>query len=121
MYGLKQAPHVWYKTLVKFLKKLRFIRLELDHEIFVSADKQLLIAVYVNKLLFFVLDTARLEGVQQKLENRLKMTDLGDVSHYLEMQVDHIVSEKITLCQNIYLKKVLNCFKITKYKSTSVR
>lgn len=25
LYRLKQAPHIWYKTLIKFLKKLRFI------------------------------------------------------------------------------------------------
>lgn len=41
------------------------------------------------------------------------MTISADVSHYLEMQVDHIISEKITLCQITYLKKVLDCFKIT--------
>lgn len=45
LYVLKQAPHVWYKTLVEFFKKLGFIRLELDHGIFVSTDKQLFIAV----------------------------------------------------------------------------
>ena len=46
--GLKQAPYVWYKTLVEFLKKLKFIRPELDHGIFVSADKQLFVAIYVD-------------------------------------------------------------------------
>ncbi len=33
LYRLKLEPHVWYKTLVEFLKKLEFIRLELDHGI----------------------------------------------------------------------------------------
>ena len=44
------------------------------------------------------------------------MTDLGDVSDYLRMQVDHVVGEKITFCQSIYLKKILDCFKMTDYK-----
>ena len=39
LYKLKQIPHVWYKTLVKFFKKLGFIQLKLNHEIFVSTDK----------------------------------------------------------------------------------
>ena len=64
LYRLKQAPHVWYKTLVEFLKKLGFMRLELDHEIFVSINKQLYIAVYVDSLLIFGSDIARLEDVQ---------------------------------------------------------
>ena len=33
LYRLKLEPNVWYKTLVEFLKKLGFIRLELDHGI----------------------------------------------------------------------------------------
>ena len=64
LYGLKQAPYVWYKNLVEFLKKLGFIWLELDHRIFVSMDKQLYIAVYVDDLLIFGSDIARLEDVQ---------------------------------------------------------
>lgn len=53
LYGLKEVPHIWYQTLVKFLKKLEFTWLELDHGIFVSVDKQLFIAVYINDLLIF--------------------------------------------------------------------
>ena len=63
LYRLKQATHVWYKTLVKFLKKLRFTRLELNYGIFVSADKQLFIAVYIDDLLIFGLNLPRLENV----------------------------------------------------------
>ena len=61
---LKQAPHVWYKTLVEFLQKLGFQRLELDHGVFVSEDKQLFIAVYVNDLLLFGSELVRLEQIQ---------------------------------------------------------
>ncbi len=88
IYGLKQAANVWYNTLVEFLKKLGFVRLELDHGIFISKDKQLFIAVYVDDLLLFVTDISRFEDIQQKLRDRFKMTDLGDISHYLEMEVD---------------------------------
>ena len=44
------------------------------------------------------------------------MTDLEDISHYLGMQVNHIVGKKITLCQSTYLKKVLDHFKMTECK-----
>ncbi len=81
-----------------------------------SADKQLFIAVYVDDLLIFGLNVFRLEDVQQRLWDQFKMTDLGDISHHLGMQVNHIVGEKITLCQNTYLKKVLDCFKMTECK-----
>ncbi len=120
LYGLKQALHVWYKTLVEFLQKLRFMQLELDHGIFVSMDKQLYIAVYVDDLLIFGSDIACLKDVQQKLRDRFKMTDLRDISHYLGMQVDHFVGERITLCQSTYLKKILDRFKMTECKPASI-
>ncbi len=120
LYGLKRAPHVWYKPLVEFLKKLGFVRLELDHEIFISKDKQLFIAVYVDDLLFFGANISRLEDIQQKLRDQFKMTDLGDISHYLGMEVDYVVGEKITLCQSTYLKKVIDQFKMTGCKPSIV-
>ncbi len=48
------------------------------------------------------------------------MTDLGVISHYLEMQVNHIIGKKITLCPSTYLKKIFDRFKMTEYKSASI-
>lgn len=69
LYGLKQVPYIWYMTFVKFLKKLGFTWLELDHGIFVSADKHLFIAIYVDDLLIFGSDVPHLENVQYGLRN----------------------------------------------------
>ena len=115
-YRLKHAPHVRYKTVVKFPKKLGFIQLELDHGISASTDKQLYIAVYVDDLLIFGSDIARLEDVQQKLLDRFKMTELGDISDYLGMKFNHVVGERITLCQSTYLNKLLGCFNMIECK-----
>lgn len=38
------------------------------------------------------------------------MTDFGDISHYLGIEMDYILRNKITLCQRTYLKKIFNCF-----------
>ncbi len=48
------------------------------------------------------------------------MTDLGDIFHYLGIQVDHVVGERITLCQSTYLKEVLDRFKMTECKPASI-
>ena len=48
------------------------------------------------------------------------MTDLGDVSHYLRMHVNHFVGKKIILCQSTYLRKVLDRFKMTDCKLASL-
>ncbi len=48
------------------------------------------------------------------------MTDLGDISHYLGMEVDYILEDKITLRQSTYLKKVLDRFDMTDCKPASL-
>ena len=84
------------------------------------ADKQLFIAVYVDDLFIFGSDVPCLEDVQQRLRDRFKMINLGDISHYLGIQINYVVGEKITLCQSTYLKKILDHFKMTEYKPTSI-
>ncbi len=83
-------------------------------------NKQLYIAVYIDHFFIFSLDIARPEEAQQKLQVRLKMTNSGDISHYLGMQVDHIVGERITLYQSTYLKKILDRFKMTECKPACI-
>lgn len=48
------------------------------------------------------------------------MTNLGDIFHYLEMQVNHVIDEKFTFCQSTYLKKTPDRFKMTKCQSASI-
>ncbi len=48
------------------------------------------------------------------------MTDLSDISHYREIEVDYVVGEKITLCQSTYLKYLLDQFKMTGCKPATV-
>ena len=63
LYELRQSAQLWYQTLVDFLMKLGFHRLEQDHGIFVSEDKQLFIAIYVDNLLIFVAEISQLEKI----------------------------------------------------------
>lgn len=119
-YGLKQAPQVWYKTLGNFLKKLGLERLELHHGVFVPQDWQLFFAIYVDDLLLFVSDKSRLTNIQDQLSAQFKMTNLGEISHYLSMKVDVEVGKDIFLRQTVYLKKILGRFQMTDCKPVSI-
>ena len=120
LYGLKQAPQVWYQTLVDFLKKLGLERLELDHGVFVSKDRQLFLAIYVDDLLLFASDKSRLTDIQDQLSAPFKMTNLDKISHYLGMEIDVEVGTKISLQQTTYLKKMLQHFQMSDCKPVSV-
>ena len=112
LYGLKQSPWVWYMTLMDFLHKLGFHRSRSDHGVFISEDRSIFLAVYVDDLLLFGSDTMRLDEIQRQLSSRFKMTDLGEISHYLGMEVD-VIDDSISIHQTTYIKKILNHFKMS--------
>ncbi len=71
LYGLKQAPRAWYQNLLDFLWKLDFHKTEANHGLFVSADKTMFIAVYMDDLLLFGADIdPRIDNVMQNLRYR---------------------------------------------------
>ena len=81
LYGLKQSPRAWFQTLRDFLMKLKFIQSDYDHRVFINHS--MAIAVYVGGILIFGADEGKMKRAQDSLAKRFKMTDLGEVYHYL--------------------------------------
>ncbi|GKA80303.1 putative ribonuclease H-like domain-containing protein [Tanacetum coccineum] len=54
LYGLHQAPRVWYATLSTFLLKSGYIRGTIDKTLFIKKDKNdiMLVQVYVDDIIF---------------------------------------------------------------------
>ncbi len=48
-------------------------------------------------MLIFASDDLRLKDIQDKLSERFNTTNLGQVSHYLDMEVDVEVAKQISL------------------------
>ena len=86
-----------------------FHKTEADNSLFVSTDKTMFIAVYVDDLLLFGADgDTRIHKFIKHLSDRFKMTDLGDVSHYLGMEIDIDLNLKtVTVKQSTCLGKIL--------------
>lgn len=71
LYSLKQFLRVWYQTLQDFLQKLDFYKIGTDHSLFISADKTMFIAVYMDNLLFFDTDIDPwIDNVMQNIRDR---------------------------------------------------
>ncbi len=88
LYRLKQAPRVRYKTLADFLIKVSLEHLELDYDVFVSQDQQLFIAIYIDDLFLFASDVSHFTDIQDQLSVQFKMSNLGEISHYLGIEID---------------------------------
>ncbi len=111
LYRLKQALQVWYQTLADFFEKIGLERFELDHRMLVTQDWLVFLAIYMDILLLISSNNSGLIDIQDKLNARFRMANLGKISHYLGMEVDVDVRKNISLRQTNYLKKVPERFK----------
>lgn len=73
-----------------------------------------------RQLTFFGVDDACLTDIQDQLNAQYMMTNLGEISHHLCMEVDAEVGKKISFRQTTYLKKFLARFQLADCKSASV-
>ena len=48
------------------------------------------------------------------------MTDFGDISHYVGMEIDYILGDRISLCQSTYLKKGFDYYDMIVCKPASL-
>jgi hypothetical protein len=121
LYGLKQASKVWYDIIHKFLTGLGFKRSDSDHAVFIfkAGNKTIFLAMYVNDLLLFESNLNDLKIIQDQLKKRFKMTDLGQLSHYLGMKII-ISSDQLILTQSTYMKKMLKQFEMKECKLVSI-
>ena len=109
LYGLRQAPRIWYQTLTNFLRSLGFEPINADLGIFVRSS--MYIAVYVDDLLIIGPSIAEIKKIKRSLRNRFQMTDLGPCSYYLGMSIRRDRQNRILyLSQEAYIHKVIHQF-----------
>jgi hypothetical protein len=118
LYDLTQTLKRWYDIIHKFLINLEFKRSNSNHTVFIK--NEIFLIMYVDDLLLFDLNLNNLRNTQNQLKQRFKMTDLRQLSHYLEMKIT-ISSDQnnLVLTQSIYLTKILRQFEMNKCKSIS--
>lgn len=106
LYRLKQLPQIWYNTLATHLKKLGFKSLNANLSVFIKST--IIIAVYVDDLLFSGTKKGAIKILKKQLSKRFQMTDFGFCGYYLGMAVTRDQPNRIIrLNQIAYIKKML--------------
>jgi len=111
LYGLKQSAREWAKRLTSFLIKIGFRPLTADNNVFVKGNIRtgLTITVYVDDVKLIGSDKPAMKQVIDQLSKEFKTTNLGDIKHYLGMEIKRDRSAKtITLSQRAYIEKILD-------------
>ncbi|POM69092.1 Gag-pol Polyprotein [Phytophthora palmivora] len=113
LYGMKQAPRVWYQTLSDFLVKLNFSKLIKGSCVFIRTIDGVTcyIAVYVDDLLIIAPTRALVSELKSALKKRFSMTDLGEVKYLLGWSIQRDRKNRtIFVHQHKYVTKVIDRF-----------
>ena len=76
LYGLRQAPKAWYRKIDKFLRSIGFKQGNGDFNLYVAqeGDKILVLALYVDDLLFMGNCPNWIKWFKTQLESQFEMT-----------------------------------------------
>ncbi len=106
LYGTRQGPRIWYRTLAKFLTSCKFRLISADHSVF--AKKEIILAIYVDDLLLVRASRSAIQNIKDSLQKHFRIVDLGSATYYLRMTVTRDCTNRILrLGQLGYLEQVL--------------
>ncbi|CAI7841647.1 unnamed protein product [Closterium sp. NIES-54] len=114
VYGLRPAPREWYDTLRSTLSYLGFQPSSADPSLFVRrGSTPFFVLVYVDDLVFATAVRVALADVKLELQKRHSCTDLGNMRHYLGLQITRDrAARTITLSQSHMVQQVLQRFEL---------
>jgi hypothetical protein len=107
LYGLKQSPRCWYKSLKDFFVSVNFQPSSVDPCLFIHQDPSRFCCVYihVDDLVIVGPDVTFLKTA---IKSRFEMDDLGDCKWVLGMRVTRDRANRtLTLSQDRYCKEIL--------------
>jgi hypothetical protein len=108
IYGLRQAPRVWFQSLSDALISFGFKSSKADNSLFTnhsSAGTSLLL-VYVDDIIIMGSTDSLINHFVHKLSQCFNMKDLGDIHYFLGLEV-HRASTHLQLTQTKYLLSIL--------------
>ncbi|GJR16239.1 putative ribonuclease H-like domain-containing protein [Tanacetum coccineum] len=120
LYGLHQAPIVWYETLANYLLGNGFKRGKIDQTLFIKKQKGdiLLVQVYVDDIIFGSTNKKLCIGFENLMKDKFQMSSMGELTFFLGLQVQQ-KEDGIFISQDKYVAEILKKFNYTDVKSAS--
>ena len=123
IYGLKQSGARWEARLVEHLIGQGFERCQADQCLYKlqQGNDTLILAVYVDDLIFASSSDTLRESVMAKLRKDFEVSDTGPLTWVLGTAVKQDMEEgTITLSQKLYIEDVVHTF-LTKEEATTIK
>lgn len=118
IYGLKQSARCWNQRLHNVLLCLGFAQSETDQCLYVKAagKKQIYLLVYVDDILLASQDSAEIDRVACALGKEFDITDLGEPSFFLGLEIQRSGGNYSISLEN-YIDKIVARFGLQSAKS----
>jgi hypothetical protein len=118
IYGLKQAPHVWYGELKKFFLSVNFLPSPADPCLFTSRvpDWECFVHVYVDDMIIISHDVTRFKTL---ISAKFRMEDLGKAQHILGIKLTRQGKKRLLLNQETYTRSILQTYDMAECKATN--
>ena len=122
LYGLRQAPRMWYAKLKSELEKIGFKASEADAGLFIleHCSNKVYLLVYVDDMLIASKELTEVEHVKKTIGTIFKVRDLGEAKFFLGMEIsrDHQLGT-IKLSQSKLTSDIVSRYGMSDSKSRS--
>ncbi|CAN1345666.1 Retrovirus-related Pol polyprotein from transposon TNT 1-94 [Linum perenne] len=117
LYGLRQAPRVWYDRLSSYLLSNGFSRGTVDNTLFLKFHSSdiLLVQIYVDDIIFGSTSDALRNSFGEMMATTFEMSLMGELKFFLGLQVDQTESG-IFIHQTKYTTDLLSRFNFSSAK-----
>lgn len=123
LYGLKQSARVWNKTATNILSKMAFTQGKGDPCLYSRTEKNgniTYVLLYVDDLLIFGDLPETTSRVSKQLQSHFNVKDMGDVNHYLGIQVERDTDGSFLLNQKAKIAKILADYGLSEPKPAAI-
>lgn len=111
LYGLKQSGREWYIEACRGLESLGFTSLFSDPSVFTTADRSLLLGLYVDDMLILGREKHAVDTVVQGIQKLWEVKDLGEVQQILGLRVHRNRGLRtVTIDQTEYIHQAVQRF-----------
>lgn len=118
IYGLKQAPWVWFEKLKSALIKLNYHLIKSYNSLFIKIqnDSVIYILIYVDDFIITHNYEDDINQLIQQLDQQFSIKDLGNLNYFLGIEFKRPSDSEIHLSQRKYISKILNKSKMNQAK-----
>ena len=106
LYGLKQAAQSWFQNLTNHLQIMGFQSSKVDR--CVLFRENIIIMTYIDDFLIFSKDKLKAMTLIEDLKNDFYLTDEGDASSYLGVQVMYNYNGSMSLTQPFLIEQIID-------------